>query len=166
MITLDEQDLIFDFSFAKNAEKFDDIAIHGSQSSMKKVDFIVETDSEIFFIEVKDPDVPGASNPDSFFENFKGGSIIPEFAGKYRDSFLFKYFQAGYNLPIKYVVLVSMTRLDTALLITRTDALKSSIPISHNSWRSTSVDSCIILNLDQYKRQFGVNSVWRKSECR
>ncbi|MEW8200306.1 MAG: hypothetical protein AB2777_21975 [Candidatus Thiodiazotropha endolucinida] len=164
MSTLQEEDLIFDVSSSVNAEKFDDNALHGTKSTMKKVDIIIEHEDKVVFLEVKDPDIPGAANPDQFKQDLQGGKLIPELAGKYRDSFLFTHFRGGYGKPINYVVLISMASLDDALILNRTDTLRSAIPISHRQWNQDSAASCMILKLDGYKKAFGDGSVWRASD--
>jgi hypothetical protein len=159
-----EEDLLFDFRPFLKWERFDDVSIHGTLSSMKRVDFIIEKVDHVIFLEVKDPDIPGAKNIMQFRQDFQGGSLIPELAGKYRDTLLFTQLRGGYEKPINYVVLLSMASLDEALILNRTDALKSSIPISHRQWLQDSVNSCVILKLDAYKRVYGDQSVWRHSD--
>ena len=108
--------------------------------------------------------MPGAANPNKLKQELQGGSLIPELAGKYRDSFLFTHLRGGYEKPINYVVLISMASLDDALILNKTDVLRSAIPISHRQWNQDSVASCIILKLDAYKKVFGDKSVWRASD--
>ncbi len=164
MKTLQEEDLLFDVSSAINAEKFDDDAIHGADSTMKRVDIIIEEKNKVIFLEVKDPDIPGATNPEKLKQNLQGGNLIPELAGKYRDSLLFTHFRGGFDKPIHYVVLISMASLDDALILNKTDVLRSAIPISHQQWNQDCADSCVILKLDTYKKVFGDHSVWRVSD--
>ncbi len=164
MKTIQEDDLIFDVTTAVRAEKFDDDAIHGAKSSMKRVDFIIEKDDRFMFLEVKDPDMPGAVNPGKLKQDLQGGNLIPDLAGKYRDSLLFTRLRGGYDKPIHYVVLISMACLDDALILNKTDALRSSIPISHRQWHEDSANSCVILKLEAYKKAFGAQSVWRASD--
>jgi len=164
MKTIQEGDLLFDVSSAINAEKFDDDNLHGPKSTMKRVDFIIENQDEFIFLEVKDPDMPGARYPEHFKQQFITGNFIPEIAGQCRDTLLFTKLRQEYTKPIKYVVLVCMEKLDDALLLPRIDALKSALPLSHKSWIKNSLDSCIILKLGSYKKKYGENSVWRHSD--
>jgi hypothetical protein len=164
MKTVQEEDLIFDVSSALRVEKFDDKKLHGNRSSMKKVDFIIEESERIVFLEVKDPDIPEASNVDEFKESLKNGNLIYELAGKYRDSFLFALQRAELTKPVHYIVLISMDSLDKALLVNMIDGLNRSIPISHRSWTNNLAASTVILKLDSYKQQFGDQSVWRASD--
>jgi len=164
MKTIQEDDLIFDVSSAVNAERFDDNNLHGGISTIKRVDFIIEHNDEFIFLEVKDPDKPGASNPEKFKQDLFGGVLIPDLAGKYRDTLFFSSLRKAYEKPITYVVLICMKSLEKALLLAKTDALKGALPMTHKTWSKKSVDSCMILNLDAYKKSYGNESVWRESE--
>jgi hypothetical protein len=164
MKTIQEKDLIFDVTSAVSTEKFDDDALHGTKSTMKRVDFIIVGDDKIIFLEVKDPDMPGAVNPEKLKQDLQSGNLIPDLAGKYRDSLLFTHLRGGYYKPVNYVVLISMACLDDALVLNKTDALRSAIPISHRQWLQNSANSCIILKLEAYKQAFGDQSVWRASD--
>tara|TARA_R110001583_G_scaffold104199_1_gene251575 strand:- start:8410 stop:8910 length:501 start_codon:yes stop_codon:yes gene_type:complete len=163
MTKLIELDLEFDFSDAVEAVQFDDNQTHGS-SSMKRVDFVVEYENFYRFIEVKDPDDPAASNPQGILEKLRSGILINSLAGKYRDSLLFRVLANKGNKEMHYVVLLSMSSLEPALLLTKQDALHRELPLNHNDWAIPSAKSCVILNLEQYKRQFGENSVRRISD--
>lgn len=164
MKTIQEGDLIFDVTSAISAEKFDDNKLHGTKSTIKRVDFILEHQEEFIFLEIKDPDMPGAANPEHFREELSGGSLIPDLAGKYRDTLFFTSLRKKYEKRIAYVVLICMDSLDDALLLAKNDALKGAIPITHKSWAKNSADSCIILKLDAYKATYGENTVWRSSD--
>ncbi|GAB56448.1 hypothetical protein GPUN_2333 [Glaciecola punicea ACAM 611] len=160
-----EKDLEFDFSNAITATLFDDTAVHGN-SSMKRVDFIAEHNDCYVFIEVKDPDIPDATAEDkfNFLQNLSSGKLVNSFAGKYRDSLLFRQLEGKNNKPVDYIVLLSMSSLDPAMLLNKIDILHREIPIIHNSWSNSSARSCVILNLEQYKTRFGETSVRRISE--
>ena len=164
MKTMQEEDLIFDVSSALNAEKFDDNQLHGNKSTIKRVDFIIEHADEVIFLEVKDPDLPGASNPEKLKRDLMGGNLIPDLASNYRDTLFFSSLRKEYEKPITYVVLISMESLDDALLLAKTDVLKGALPMEHKSWSKNSVDSCVILKLDAYKKIYGDGAVWRSSD--
>lgn len=159
---LTERDLEFDFTGALSAIQFDDSTTHSS-TSIQPVDFIVEYADCFRFIEVKDPDEPGASNVDAFKEKLKTGSLIRSLAGKYRDSLFFRTHQDKATKEIEYIVLFSMIALDDALLLTKQDELHRSIPFRHNSWQKTSASACVILNMKQWKRLYGADSIKRLS---
>jgi hypothetical protein len=162
MTILAEDDLEFDFSAAINAVRFDDNAIHG-QSTMKRVDFIAEYEDRFVFVEVKDPDNPAAVNSEAFKTKLFGGNLIPDLAGKYRDSLWFRALSGKAGKPVHYIVLLSMASLDPALLLTKQDELHRCLPMNHKDWSRPFAQACVILNLNQYKKQFGNHAVRRIS---
>ena len=164
MKTIQEGDLLFDVTSAANAEKFDDNKLHGNKSTIKRVDYIIEHNEEYIFLEIKDPDMPGAANPEHFKEQLTSGNLIPDLASKYRDTLFFTSLRKEYEKRIAYVVLICMNSLDDALLLAKTDALKGAIPMAHKSWTQDSLHSCVILKMDAYKKAFGNDSVWRASD--
>jgi hypothetical protein len=162
MTVLAENDLEFDFSSAIEAIIFDNDGLH-NPSTIKRVDFIAEFEDRFIFLEVKDPDMPGAANPEAFKTKLLTGNLIPNLAGKYRDSSWFRSLSGKATKPIHYLVLISMASLEPALLLAKQDELKRSLPITHKDWSAPCAVGCAILNLDQYKKQFGANSVRRLS---
>lgn len=163
MTTLIEGDLKFDFSSSLEAICFDDDNLHG-KSTMKRVDFIAEYENHYVFLEVKDPDNPTAIKPDALKQKLLTGNLIPDLAGKYRDSLWFRVLSEKASKPIHYVVLISMASLEPALLLSKQDDLHRSLPMVHKDWKLPSAQACVILNLDQYKKHFGTHSVHRLSE--
>jgi len=155
MKTVQEGDLIFDVTSAVSYERFDDKKLHGSKSTMKKVDFIIENEDGYIFLEVKDPDDPVANNPQKFYSDFRTGNFIPEIAGQCRDTLLFTKLRQDTEKPIAFVVLVAMEGLEDALIIPKIDELIRALPLKNKTWGQASVDSCIILKLDAYKEKYG-----------
>ncbi len=162
MTVLTEDDLEFNFGSALDAIVFDDDSLH-KPSTIKRVDFIAEFNDKFVFLEIKDPDRPGAANPEAFRTKLFGGNLIPDLAGKYRDSIWFRTLSGKATKPVHYVVLLSMASLEPALLLAKQDELKRSLPITHTDWSAPCAQSCVILNLEQYKKQFGADSVRRLS---
>lgn len=162
MTVLIENDLKFDFGAAIEAIVFDDDALH-NPSTIKRVDFIAEFNDRFVYLEIKDPDVPGALNPGAFKAKMLSGNLIPDLAGKYRDSLLFRTLSGKATKPSHYVVLLAMESLEPAFLLTKQDELQRSLPMKHPDWSAPCAQACVILNLDQYKKQFGANSVRRLS---
>ena len=163
MTTITELDLEFDFHDAVSVTHFDDDHYHAG-STVQRVDFIAEYNDRYHFIEVKDPDIPTATNPAAFGEKLRSGKLIQSLAGKYRDTLFFRSVQDKADKNIVYIVLLSMRALDPAMLVAKQDELRRSIPLTHSDWCRDSATTCIILNLEQWKRQFGDGSVRRLSE--
>ncbi|MBY8951564.1 hypothetical protein J1G36_06610 [Pseudomonas carnis] len=162
MTILSEDDLEFDFNLAVEAICFDNNTLH-QQSTMKRVDFIAEFADHYVFLEIKDPDRPAAANPDAFTQKLLGGNLIPDLAGKYRDSLWFRTLSGKADKPIQYIVLLSMASLEPALLLAKQDELQRALPIRHTDWPTPCAQACAILNLEQYKKKFGADSVRRLS---
>jgi hypothetical protein len=165
MTKLVEMDLEFDFSGAKKAYKFDDDEIHAA-SSAQRVDFVAEYDDCYRFVEVKDLDCPDLINPEAFIKKLKTNELIHKLAGKYRDT---KFYRSNCeehseSLDIDYIVLIARQSLEPALMVSRLDLLHRALPIENINWGRKSVRSCVILNLEQYKKQFGEHSVRRLSD--
>lgn len=162
MKKVQEIDLEFTFSGAKSVVHFDDDKYHGS-STVQRVDFIVEYDSRDIFIEVKDPDNPAARNVAAFEEKMRSGKLVQSLAGKFRDTLFFRHIQGKADSGVLYIVLISMQRLENALLVAKQDELRRSIPLRHADWSRDCAASCIVLNEEQWKRQFGGESLRRIS---
>ena len=163
MIKVQEDDLEIVFSEAKEVIHFDNSDYHGS-STMQRVDFIAEYKDLSIFVEIKDPDNPVAQNVPAFEQKLKSGKLIQSLSGKFRDTHFFRSIQGKSDLSVVYIVLISMNKLESALLITKQDELKKSIPIRHADWGRDCAASCIILNVEQWKKRFGDQSIRRISE--
>jgi hypothetical protein len=163
-MTLRERDLEFSFEGAINAVKFDDGTTHAS-SSLQAVDFVVEYEDHFRFVEVKDPDEPGAVNVAAFREKFRSGQLIRSLAGKYRDSCFFLRLKDETPKDVEYIVLLSMSALDDAMLLAKQDELHRSIPFSHPAWPAAAARTCVIMSVSQWKRRFGDDSLRRLSEA-
>lgn len=164
MMVARELDLELEFPNAAEVVHFDDSAYHGS-STIKRVDFIVEYNDRHIFVEIKDPDFPGATNIEGFRKKFNSGELVQSLSGKFRDTLLFRSLQERNELDVVYIVLISMSCLDPALLLTKQDQLKRSIPIRHTDWPRDCAASCVVMNVEQWKSQFGPDSIRRISEA-
>jgi len=162
-MTLQENDLVFNFEGAIDEIRFDDGA-HGSSDSIQPVDFLIEFDDHYRFIEVKDPDCPNPANVESFRQKLNSGILIRKLAGKYRDTFFSFSFQQKAQKKIQYIVVLAMSELTPAQLLTRTGQLQKEIPIRHSNWKEDAAVACGIFNLNQYLERFGNGSVMRISE--
>lgn len=118
-----------------------------------------------FFIEVKDPDNPCTplENKVQFREQLISGKLIPSLVEKYRHTHWFYLHTDSTEKPIYYVVLLSLASLDPALLVTKQDELRRSLPQQHPQWVKPCVKDCIVLNEDSYKAYFGGHALKRVS---
>jgi hypothetical protein len=137
--------------------KFDDESTHGLSHCMKAVDFIVELDDRMLFVEFKDPDNPAAKPKEStaFVRKFMSGEIDADLKAKYRDSWLYEWAEGRAKKPIYYLVLMGACALSDADLLARTDALKRQIPFSgpkDRPWKKPFVAGCAVMNLAAWNK--------------
>lgn len=131
-------DLAFDVSKVPSPRYFDHPS-HGVEA-WKKVDFVFEWSSELWLVEVKDPENP-TSDPQrakDYIDDLKDHRLITRSLGpKGRESYL--YLQLQDQLPagklIKYYVLFACSALGARELSTATNVLKRSLglPGPHGS---------------------------------
>lgn len=169
MNVLCERDFQMTLPVGVTGRKFDDEAAHGLSYCMKAVDFIVELDDRILFIEFKDPDDPTAvvDRQQRFIEEFRSGVLDNKLKAKYRDSFLYEWGLGGVSKPIHYLVLIASRALSEAELVTRTDALKRQIPVlgpHDRPWKRPLVASCAVMNIKAWNRRLPQYLVTRISE--
>lgn len=132
--------------------KFDDAAVHGLSHCMKAVDFIVELDDRLLFIEFKDPDHPMANAKDRgrFIRKLLAGQIDGDLKTKFRDSFLYEWASGRVDKPIYYLVLIGAAELSAADLLARSDALEGQLPVlgpRNVPWVRPCVAGCAVMNL-------------------
>lgn len=164
MTMLREGDIEIRLPSGARGRKFDD-ANHGLSHCMKAVDFIVELSDRILFVEIKDPERPGARGVrrGEFVRGFQVGEIDRDLARKYRDSFLYEWAAQRLAKPVHYLVLVAISTLDDAMLLVRTEALKRELPFdgpSNGTWTRRLAEGCVVLNLaawNKHMAEFAVN---------
>ncbi len=152
MTEITEGDLKISIPTAVSARKFDDETTHGLSQCMKAVDFILEQDDKVIFVELKDPDNPLAKAKDSgeFIKGFLSGKIDSDLQYKYRDSYLYELASGRASKPIYYYVLIGAKALSDADLLARTDALKRKIPVNGvngKPWKKPFIAGCAVMNL-------------------
>lgn len=158
MKVLSEADLRVVLPRGARARKFDDESTHGLSHCMKAVDFIVEFDDKILFVEFKDPENPNAqaANRDAFLAQFKSGKLARDLGIKYRDSWLYETAEGRAAKPIYYYVLLGASNLSSAELLAGTEALKRQIPIegpAGRAWKKPFVAGCAVMNLAAWNRR-------------
>jgi len=159
MTELDEKDLRIRLPAGASGRKFDDDATHGLSHCMKRVDFIVEMEDRILFIEFKDPDHPSAvaKGQQEFMEEFRSGALDNKLKTKYRDSFLYEWGAGRVSKPVYYLVLIAASVLTEADLLIRTDALKRQLPVlgpGDEPWKKPFVAGCAVMNIKKWNEKF------------
>ena len=167
---LEENDLRFDFSDAINAFVFDQMDeslpnYHGV-NNMSKVDFIVELNEHILFVEVKDPDHPD-STPEilgRFLTKLENGKLGTTFASKFIHTFLYRWAEEKLTKPIYYLSLVT---LDNAQVIQLSDEIERKLPplgVNVPRWRKQLFENCQVFNLETWNDNFPQWQVTRISQ--
>jgi len=157
MTAITEDDLQIALPPGASARKLDDEKSHGLSHCMKAVDFIVELDDRLLFIEFKDPQHPASQPKDreKFIEKFLSGQIDTDLKTKYRDSFLYEWGLARIRKPVYYLVLIGADALGAAELLIRTEALKRQLPIQGpggKPWKQNFIAGCAVMNLAAWNR--------------
>ena len=157
MTTLSEGNIRLTLPANVNAREFDDER-HGLSHCMKAVDWILELPDRIYFIEIKDPDAPGArdhSNRNDFLQSFQSGKLGADLVAKFRDSFLYEWACNRVDKPISYYVIVAAADLGEALLMVRADDLKRRLPIGMPAtWMRSMARDCLVFNIAKWNEVF------------
>ena len=151
--------------------KFDSSS-HELSHSMKAVDFIVDWQGELRFIEFKDPQHPGARSGqvDEFIQNFQSENLDADLVRKFRDSFVYEWasMARGMEPPtIHYFVLIALDTLRRSDLFRRTEALKNKIPACNRSpkiWNRCIMEGCGVFNIQAWNHTFPEFPVSRVSK--
>ena len=158
MTTLSEGDLRLTLPGQVAGRKFDGAAHRLSHCGLKAVDWILELPGRIYFVEVKDPEAPGAKEhkqSNHFLQGFLAGSLTPDLVAKFRDSFLYEWACDRTGKPISYCVIVASGILDDAQLLTRTDDLKRMLPVGAPAdWTRPIAHDCYVVNVAKWNEVF------------
>ena len=157
---LQERDLEIDFTDAVDAIVFDQMKIgephyHGI-GQMHRVDFIVEFDEAIIFVEIKDPSNPNAQDKDvaNFRQKMNEGVLSSNFAEKFIDSFLYRWAEDKIAKPVYYVNLVT---LEAELLPNFSDELAKKLPPMGKAvprWKRQLAENCQVFNIETWNENF------------
>ena len=157
MTAFTEGNFRIEFPRGARVRKFDDPESHGLSHCMKAVDYIVEEDDRVSFIELKDPEHPRAKegNREDFIRRFQAGKLDEDLKYKYRDTFLYEWASDNVNKPIHYLVVVAIDSLSELTLIERTDELKRKLPLNgppSGKWKRQIATDCKVFNIETWNR--------------
>lgn len=157
MTVLSEGNLQITLPAGVSGRKFDDRESHGLSHCMKAVDFIVELEDRVLFIEFKDPDDPAAppERRNRFIEELRSGVLDNKLKAKYRDSFLYEWASGRASKSIYFLVLIGANALSEAELLARTDALRRQVPVmgpGDKQWKNPFVAGCAIMNVNTWNK--------------
>lgn len=153
----------FDFTDALDAFIFDEkdkskATYHGQP--MKAVDIVAEFDDRYVFVEIKDfndpdtYDIKRFNDEEDLKKKRDGFKWLKNYLKyKYRDSYLYRHAEQKVGKPIHYICLLTF---ENALNITMQKVLRSELPVGVASrrWQQEFVNSCVVVNLDKWNKNF------------
>lgn len=158
---LRERDLEIDFTNAIDAIVFDQMkadqpGYHGI-GQMHRVDFVVELEEAILFVEVKDPGNPKAQAEGlaKFHGELQDGTLSDTFAAKFIDTFLYRWAEDCLQKPVHYISLVTFE--DNELLPNFSDEIAKKLPPMGKSvprWKRQLVENCQVFNIELWNASF------------
>ena len=151
MIVFTEGNLQITIRDEMNARKFDSPE-HGLSHCMRSVDFVVELNDCFQFIEIKDPQNPGApeGTATQYAQTLLSAGITEELKYKYRDSLLYEWASGRADKPVDYLVLIALEQLAEPQLSTVSDMLQRNLPLrgpGSQPWARPIVRSCGVFNI-------------------
>jgi len=162
----EEGDIRIDIINAVSLRKFDDDT-HGLSHCMKAVDFIIELEKSVIFLEIKDPQSPHA-HPEKFIEDFTSYKLInDELKPKCRDSFIYEYSMNRVNKPIFYIALICLDTITEPELSAQADLLRKNLPVDgppKQPWIRKFIETCAVLNIAAWRKTFPHYPIIRLSE--
>ena len=158
MIVFTEGNLQITVDNEISARRFDG-PDHRLSHCMRAVDFVVELRDCYQFIEIKDPQNPGApAGADArYAETLLSGGITDELKYKYRDSFLYEWASGRVDKPVDYLVLIALDQLSEPQLSVVNDMLRRNLPIRgprSEPWPRPIVRNCGVFNIVSWNRSF------------
>ncbi|MFI8643912.1 hypothetical protein ACIGJK_03785 [Pseudomonas iridis] len=160
MTILTEDGLQINFNGAQRAMKFDQkdpsLPDFHDLQNMPRVDFIVETDKSIYFIEIKDPGRPDAVDVGGtkLLKKIVSGTLEASLIEKYIFSFFYRWAECELDKSVHYVSLIT---LESALLQPIVDGMERlMINFSKKShrWSREPLASCQIHNIETWQAVF------------
>ena len=157
---LRERDIEIEFTDAIEAIVFDQMdatqANYHGIGEMHRVDFIVEFDKAIVFVEVKDPGNPHAQAKGlkKFHKRLNDGTLSAAFAAKFIDSFFYRWAEDKLSKTVHYISLVTLE--DEVLPNLSDEIAKKLSPVGKNAvrWQRHPVKNCQVFNIETWNANF------------
>lgn len=160
MNKLEEDGIQIDFVDAINALKFDQndpaLANFHDIGIMPRVDFVVEMEHEIFFIELKDPGRPNAVDVGStkLLKKIQDGTLESSLIEKYLFTFFFRWAENKLNKSVHYICLIT---LESPQLLPLTERLEKQLDHFFSKsvrWVRKPLASCQVHNIETWTGVF------------
>ena len=158
-MTLQEGRLRIDLPPNAIGWKFDNES-HGLSHAMKAVDFIVESQNVVWFIEIKDPSHPNVPPREQarFSQKLESIDIDIDLVRKYRDSWLYLWAckKVDEFIECRYYVIIVNKSLDNIQLEQRSSSLQKTLPLDDpgGRWRRKFVMECGVFNMESWNQRF------------
>lgn len=129
---------------------------------MKFVDLVIERDTDVLLVEIKDPS--HSKSPDkqknSYLKRLSDNSVLThELTPKARDSYSFLHLMARDEKPFKYIVLIGLDAFDPeqqkAVLFGFKDRLIADIRCeAYEAWKRKHIADCAVLSVETWNQTF------------
>ena len=129
---------------------------------MKFVDIIIERESDVLLIEIKDPSHSKSLDKDRNcnLKRLVDNTIITQvLTPKVRDSYLFLHLMERDGKPFKYIVLIGLEAFDAkqqkAVLAGFKDRLIADIRCeAYEAWKRKHIEDCAVLSVETWNENF------------
>ncbi len=152
--------LVFDFSAARSVDKLDEPG-RTLPYKMAFVDFVVEEETQVLLVEVKDPEAAHRDRREEeiagFVEKLRAGKRVNEvLVPKARDSHTYFHLMRRDGKPFVYVVVLGIGPGDPALLTNLKDRLLARLrQEADKPWRRQYVRDCMVVTPKTWKELLG-----------
>lgn len=171
MNKLEENGLQIDFVGAQNAMKFDQNdaghpEFHDLQN-MPRVDFIVEMEDSIYFVEVKDPGRPDSIDTGGvkFLKKIVNGTLEASLIEKYLFSFFFRWAENRLEKSVHYVSLITLESPELQPIIDGLESQLANLSKKSTRWTREPLASCQVHNIETWQAVFPHWPVTRLAEA-
>ena len=163
-------ELLFEFQDDVEWEELDKQGVK-LPTRMKFVDLVIERETEVLLIEIKDPS--HSRSPDGerrrYLKRLSDNSILTqELTPKARDSYLFLHLMERDSKPFKYIVLFGLDaftpEIQKGLLLNFKDRLFDDIKCeTYEPWKRKHIQDCAVLTADSWNKKYPEMPVTRLS---
>lgn len=160
MNRLCENGIQIDFIGARHAMKFDQndpgLPNYHDLQNMPRVDFIVEMESEVYFIEIKDPGRPGAVDVGGtkLLKKISEGTLEASLIEKYLFSFFFRWAERRLEKSVHYISLITLESPQLQPILDGLEAQLSKLLKRSKRWERKPLASCQVHNIETWRAAF------------
>lgn len=130
--------------------------------NMKFVDLVIERESDVLLVEIKDPShsMSGNEQRNKYLKRLSDNSVLKqELTPKARDSYSFLHLMERDGKPFKYIVLIGLDAFDPvqqkAVLTGFKDRLLADIRCeAYQAWKRKHIADCVVLSVESWNQQF------------